>query len=124
MSTKTEIELDRYTIIHDNGHNFHALRDGEPWRVLTGDNLVFLMACEIESLRTLTKPSIVPDLNKHPVYKHALDAVSRNFDYKGYCDYVYRLTCRDPQVSRKVLSEDAYNLINYLFTCELRRELE
>lgn len=49
----TRIQLDngKYTVIHNDGLNLHALRYGEAWRDLTGDGLVLAMAQEIEALR-------------------------------------------------------------------------
>lgn len=50
---KTEIKVGEYTVIHENGTNFHALRHGEPWRDLTGDNLVLALVSRIEQLEKL-----------------------------------------------------------------------
>ncbi|UZN24455.1 hypothetical protein [Klebsiella phage pKP-BM327-1.1] len=50
---KTEIKVGEYTVIHENGTNFHALRHGEPWHVLTGDNLVLALVNRIEQLEKL-----------------------------------------------------------------------
>lgn len=49
--TRIEISDGKYTIIHDNGRDLRALRYGEEWRDLVGDNLVMAMAQEIEDLR-------------------------------------------------------------------------
>lgn len=51
MTTRIDLDDGKYTVLHDNGRDFRALRHGEPWRELTGDKLVFAMACEIERLR-------------------------------------------------------------------------
>ncbi|AXY83345.1 hypothetical protein [Acidovorax phage ACPWH] len=50
---ETCIHLDggKYTVIHNNGTELRALRDGEPWRDLAGDRLVLAMAQELEDLR-------------------------------------------------------------------------
>lgn len=41
----------KYTVINDNG-NLTALRNGEPWgRDLVGDNLVYWMLVEVDSLK-------------------------------------------------------------------------
>jgi hypothetical protein len=48
--TRIELEGGKYTVIHDNGADFHALRNGERWRDLVGDGLVLAMAHEIEHL--------------------------------------------------------------------------
>lgn len=48
---KIELEGGKYTIIHDNGCGLKALRYGEEWRNLVGDNLVLAMTNEIERLR-------------------------------------------------------------------------
>lgn len=53
--TRIELENGKYTVCHDNGSNFHALRNGEPWRSLAGDKLVFCMAAEIERLQDQLK---------------------------------------------------------------------
>nr|DAQ70648.1 MAG TPA: hypothetical protein [Caudoviricetes sp.] len=50
---KTEIKVGEYTVIHENGTNFHALRHGEQWRDLTGDNLVLVLVSRIEQLEKL-----------------------------------------------------------------------
>lgn len=50
--TRIELENGKYTLVHDNGAGFHALRGGEPWRELVGDGLVLAAAYEIEKLRT------------------------------------------------------------------------
>ncbi|AGH32236.1 hypothetical protein VPHG_00173 [Vibrio phage 11895-B1] len=39
----------KYTYIFDNGKQ-KALRHGGEWRDLTGDNLIYAMACRIEEL--------------------------------------------------------------------------
>jgi hypothetical protein len=55
---KTEIKVGEYTVIHENGTNFHALRHGEQWRDLTGDNLVLALVSRIEQLEKLwTEPT-------------------------------------------------------------------
>lgn len=38
----------KYTVIHDDGTNFRALRYGEPWRDLTGDGLILALVQRIE----------------------------------------------------------------------------
>lgn len=50
--THIELEDGKYTVIHYNGDDLHALRHGEPWRDLTGDGLVLAMANEVSSLRS------------------------------------------------------------------------
>lgn len=49
---KIELSGGKYTVINElgNGGGFKALRYGEEWRCLAGDNLVFSMFCEIERL--------------------------------------------------------------------------
>lgn len=53
--SESRIELldGKYTVIHNNGVGFRALRHGEPWRILTGDGLLFAMTQEIERLRSV-----------------------------------------------------------------------
>lgn len=55
MSIEIKLDDGKYTyILNDKEHK--ALRHGEEWRDLTGDNLILNMGFEIETLRTqLTK---------------------------------------------------------------------
>ena len=49
-----ELENGKYKVIDELGKEsprFYALRDGEEWRDLTGDKLVYSMFCEIIRLR-------------------------------------------------------------------------
>lgn len=56
--TETVIKVGEYEIRHSNGADFHALRHGERWRELAGDNLVLAMAYRIEQLEQLfTNPT-------------------------------------------------------------------
>lgn len=50
-----EIKLDngKYTIIQKENGSLEALRHGERWRDLTGDNLIFYMAHTIEEQQEL-----------------------------------------------------------------------
>lgn len=49
--TKIELLDGKYTVQHDNGTNFKALRYGEEWRDLTGDGLVLALVQRIEELQ-------------------------------------------------------------------------
>lgn len=49
--TKIDLLGGKYTIQHDNGANFKALRYGEEWRDLTGDGLVLALVQRIEELQ-------------------------------------------------------------------------
>ncbi len=40
----------KYTVVQDKDGRLHALRNGEEWRDLVGDNLVLTMAQRIEAL--------------------------------------------------------------------------
>lgn len=46
---KIELDNGKYTYVFDGGKQY-ALRHGEPWRDLTGDNLTYWMGCRIEEL--------------------------------------------------------------------------
>lgn len=48
--TRIELAEGKYTYINDNG-NQRALRYGEEWRDLTGDNLIYYMGVEIQQLK-------------------------------------------------------------------------
>lgn len=52
MQTRIDLENGKYTLVHTDGANFHALRNGSPWRDLGGDGLVLAAAQEIEALRS------------------------------------------------------------------------
>lgn len=41
----------KYTVVIPANGGLHALRYGEPWRDLTGDNLVFNLAWELNEAR-------------------------------------------------------------------------
>jgi hypothetical protein len=55
MTTRITVGDGKYTVTHDNGAGFRALRYGEPWRDLTGDGLVLALVQEIEELREKVK---------------------------------------------------------------------
>jgi hypothetical protein len=44
----------KYTYVFEEGKQ-QALRYGEPWRDLTGDNLIYYMACRIVELEERAK---------------------------------------------------------------------
>lgn len=43
----------KYTVIMERYGQTHALRYGEPWRCISGDNLILSLAMEVERLREL-----------------------------------------------------------------------
>lgn len=53
MTTRLELADGKYTLVREPTGNMHALRYGEPWRDLVGDNLIYWMAVEIERLQEL-----------------------------------------------------------------------
>ena len=50
-----DLENGKYTVIIEPNCQFYCLRYGEKWRDLTGDNLVYLLASELEALREKVK---------------------------------------------------------------------
>lgn len=60
MSDMLRVELDggKYTVVQDEQGRLTALRNGEPWRDLVGDNLVLALAQEVENLRKLLDNTI------------------------------------------------------------------
>lgn len=48
--TSITLEGGKYTVIHQNGTNFRALRNGEPWRDLTGDGMTLALVQRIQEL--------------------------------------------------------------------------
>lgn len=53
MMTKIDLCDGKYSVMHDNGADLHAVRYGEPWRDLIGDGLVLALVQEVERLREL-----------------------------------------------------------------------
>jgi hypothetical protein len=52
VSTQERIDVadGKYTVVYDNGQ-MSALRHGEPWRDINGDNLVYWLAVELRQAR-------------------------------------------------------------------------
>lgn len=46
-----ELENGKYTVKQDKDGKFYALRHGEEWRDLCGDNLILFLAYEVDALR-------------------------------------------------------------------------
>jgi hypothetical protein len=61
----------KYTVVNElnSGGGFYALRYGEKWRTLAGDNLVYAMFQEIEDLRDNLKTA-----------KESLEFITRQYD--------------------------------------------
>ncbi len=56
----------KYTVINNNG-TLTALRYGEPWRVLTGDNLLYSLFVELQEARAaLSTPAPAPAAPREP----------------------------------------------------------
>lgn len=87
---KTEIKVEKYTVIHENGTNFHALRHGEKWRDLTGDNLVLALVSRIEQLEKLwTEPT-------KEMVQAGLAEVQRMLDDWDADGHITLGSCNDP----------------------------
>ncbi len=50
MTQRVELDGGKYTVIRENDGRMHALRYGEPWRDLVGDNLIYWLMVEIAVL--------------------------------------------------------------------------
>lgn len=48
---KVDVEGGKYTVIQEQGGTLKALRHGEEWRDLCGDNMVYCLAVELEEAR-------------------------------------------------------------------------
>lgn len=48
---RVDIDNGKYTVVQNERGALSALRYGEPWRDLVGDNLIGAMAYEIDDLR-------------------------------------------------------------------------
>ncbi len=93
-----EIGDGKYTVIYDTDQLpcFTALRHGEPWRDLTGDNLVLLMLFEIDQLSAelaeKSKPDAAPITvgggpTNHPTVE-LTDAINQGHDKDGPVGYL------------------------------------
>ena len=55
---ETVIKVGEYEVRHTNGADFHALRHGDHWRELAGDNLVLALVSRIDQLeKAFTQPT-------------------------------------------------------------------
>lgn len=45
------VDNGKYTVIMEADGRLHALRHGEPWQDLSGNNLVYFLAAELEEAR-------------------------------------------------------------------------
>jgi len=50
MKTEIQVNDGKYTVVMDGG-KLSALRYGEPWQDLTGNNLVYWLAIELQEAR-------------------------------------------------------------------------
>jgi len=50
----------KYTVTYDKAGRLVALRYGEPWRDLAGDNLIYFLACELQQARAKIKEFEIP----------------------------------------------------------------
>jgi hypothetical protein len=48
---KVNVADGKYAVVIPDTGGLHALRHGEPWRDLAGDNLVFYLAVELHEAR-------------------------------------------------------------------------
>jgi hypothetical protein len=62
---KISVNDGKYTVVIAEG-KLSALRYGEPWRDLTGDNLVYWLAVELQSARETIGELIWKDLEIQP----------------------------------------------------------
>lgn len=70
------LENGKYTVSHDNGVDFKALRYGEPWRSLTGDGLVLALVQHIEALEI-----------KNDKFKKAYTILSEPYNEKEWVNF-------------------------------------
>ena len=66
MLSKIKLDNGKYEVImSDDCSKFEALRYGESWRELIGDNLVYFMFMKIKELELEIKQLIIECLNKN-----------------------------------------------------------
>lgn len=76
-TTSITVADGKYTVQHENGANLRALRYGEPWRDLVGDNLVYWMACRIEELEKESHENWCAEVNTQGRYEEACEHVKQ-----------------------------------------------
>lgn len=108
MTNKTIVKVGKYEISHTNGTDFVALRNGEPWRNLTGDNLVMSLVERIEQLENLfCEPT--PDM------VHAGLSEAKRW-LEDYADVqLSRGSSKDGNINPDEITEgDAHNLASFV----------
>ena len=55
------VENGKYTVIMEADGRLHALRYGEPWQDLCGNNLVYFLAVELEATRKALSEVVAKD---------------------------------------------------------------
>lgn len=55
MSTEVSVNDGKYTVVLGDVGELSALRYGEPWRDLTGDNLIYFLALELDEARDIIR---------------------------------------------------------------------
>lgn len=55
------VDNGKYTVIMEADGRLHALRHGEPWQDLTGNNLVYFLAAELEAARKALSEVVFKD---------------------------------------------------------------
>jgi len=69
----------KYTLIYDNG-KLDALRYGEPWRNLAGDNLIFAMGAEIADHRQALGGLELPEEVSPGLFDEVVHALAASVD--------------------------------------------
>lgn len=55
------VDNGKYTVIMEADGHLHALRHGEPWQDLTGNNLVYFLASELEAAQKALSEVVFKD---------------------------------------------------------------
>lgn len=55
IMNKIELDGGKYTLIEKPTGTWEALRYGEPWRDLVGDNLIHFLICKVQELEEKLK---------------------------------------------------------------------
>lgn len=92
MTTHTKaiiLEDGKYTVRHENGTNFHALRYGEPWQDLTGDGFILALVQRIEELEAqllnpITKLYYEAHITIEPIFEGELEVAKQISSLYGF----------------------------------------
>lgn len=117
MTTETIVKVGEYEVRHSNGADFHALRHGDRWRELAGDNLILALVSRIEQLEQgLVEPpeSLITRLLPTVIYT-LQDIAQENYESGegDFCDSIEidKLTDTQLEILLKGILKDTFSIL-------------